>query len=193
MQNQIMKLMCFNLVFFWLFQLNAQERRTELGLVYNTETGYNLLMKQQLKYNQFLRVSLEIPNANFAYSGGNQNVFSAFNVGLSLGFEFHIPLAKRFTLYHGPEVTSRFSNYRAQDYYSNSIFAGIGYFTGLIFKLNDRLSLFGEVKHSFNFLNQSRERAGQGLTSVRSNYYFDSNLTFGATFNLKRNKRKKIS
>lgn len=179
-----MKLLSFTLTLLCLTHLSAQEKRTELGVTYNTDTGFNILVKEQLQYMMFIRGALEIPNANFAFSRNNEHVFSAFDVGASIGLEFHIPLSKRFMIYHGPELSGGFSNYSAQDINSNTLEVGIGYFTGAIFKMTDRLRLFAELKHGFNYQNQSNEWVGQRPKYNRSNYYFDSSLTAGATFSI---------
>jgi len=194
MQSQLMKLLSFSLVFFCLTCLNAQDnetqlerpkKRTEIGLTYQLGEGISLLFKQQLKEKMFLRSTM-----SGTFNGQAINSSYNFSVGGSLGLEFHIPLSEKLSLYHGPELTARYSQYGNGDTQITSQSLGVGYFFGLIFKVSDRFSIHGEINHSL-----SRYHSRTRYTPIRriSNVYsdFNTSLKVGATFNLKNNKKMK--
>ena len=201
MQNQLLKLVSFTLAILCLTNLTAQEsttkldnqnKRTEIGLTYEFGNGYSLLFKQQLKEKMFLRGTL-----NASFLGSNLMDTHNFGLGGSIGLELHIPLNQRWSLYHGPEISAKYSQFRAGDSSSNSISKsiGIGYFTGAIFKVTDRFSIFGEISHTYseNF-NTYTTTNPRNPNSTRSYTYndnsFRTSLKLGATFNLINNKKK---
>ena len=190
MQNQLLKLLSFTLAFFCFTQISAQQKRTEIGLTYNNDVGFSLLIKEQIKKKTFLRGFLNLPSGRFATEiNGAGNSFSAINVGGSLGLEIHVPLSKRFTLYHGPELSVQYARQNVNERISTNETFSVGYFTGAIFKVTDRLSIFGEVNSAFNFNNQI-SGSSQATTFQRRNYNLDSSLALGASFNLKGKKRQ---
>ena len=194
MQNQIMKLLSFSLIMFCLTSLSAQEvesqkrqtkKRTEIGLTYELGKGFSLLLKQQLKDKLFLRSTI-----SGSMIGRNLHDFYNFNLRGSLGLEFHIPLNDRLSLYHGPEISARYHQYSSGDTQITTQSLGIGYFSGVIFNVTDRFSIFGEVSHT---LFASHSRSHDSPLTSRSNVYsgFNTDLKIGATFNLKNNNKNK--
>ena len=203
MQNQLMKLLSFGLVFFCLTSLNAQDnetqleqpkKRTEIGLRYDRTEGLSILFKQELKKNMYFRSALKIPaSGGFTTRSRNSGTNSKyFTANLSAGLEFQVPLSKRWVFYHGPELDVSMSHYSYDGNYSNSYKVGVGYFTGMIFKVNDRVSLSAEVKHGWNYSwQESRNVLSENTSTLYRGLNFNSSLRIGATINLRSNKNKK--
>ncbi len=117
--------------------------------------------KRQLKNRTFLKIGLvNISASGYSHNRNNPTSFNtssfAFSAGLECGLEFRKTITKKFTFFHGPNISFTYNTSISQidnpalpasqrKTITQTYNGGIPYTLGLLFHLNDHILLTAEI------------------------------------------------
>lgn len=126
-----------------------------------------LQFKKQLSKKTYFRLSLVNLSYNEAFNGSaDPNLFPTnqinYSGGIQLGIEFRKPLAKKFALFHGPNLRSIYNlsvtKYldpavpsEKQKNKSETLQVGIPYTLGIMFNITPNILIATEINPSINY------------------------------------------
>jgi hypothetical protein len=159
---------------------NARIREYYISIANLSPVNIHLKYKKQIGANQFFKVGLVSLSANFSESYNNDAGLFAYTSdnysgGVSIGLEFRKVISKKFTFFHGPNLTGiyRFAvntnpnlystlvPYRAE---SNSVSILLPYTFGLLFHIRDNFYAAAEI-NPMVYVNYSESTMSAGTLS----------------------------
>jgi len=121
-----------------------QKGQHQLGLSFDLNRNFELTHRFALKDDLLLRTSLKTPRIAYTSNGRNTYV----GLGAALGIEKHMSIGRKWSAYYGAELGTFWGN-RSNSLKTQTI--NVSGFAGLKYNVNDRVSLFTEVKYGYNY------------------------------------------
>lgn len=169
-----------------------------VGLIYKRQSNNNRMFRSTLigsrnSYNQ----SVDVPNS----TSSNLSTWNGFNVQLTVGYEWNMPLNNKWLLYYGAEAgpTYGWNNSKNQNPYFDSSGQGtvshsqkyrtvggiIRPFSGLAYQITDRLSIAAETAIVASFYRSRNKMIDEHITSGYQSSNEHSYKTDGSSINYK--------
>lgn len=118
-----------------LNSLQAQEKKREIGIRLSPFAGTDLLLKKERKENKYRRIRLGVGPLGFAGIHDPDEIQLSLNA--FIGWEKRKELKENLYLIKGWEIGVRTSSFER----SGDLNLQLGYIIGLLYQLNDQLSI----------------------------------------------------
>jgi outer membrane autotransporter protein len=123
--------------------------KTEIGGYFNERTGLGLFVKKEIKPNTYLRLDLK------------KSIYSSYRNVLDVGFglEHYVPIANKFTFYHGANVNYAFTRLKTlgnENYTVQGM--SIGYRLGVKYDISNRMYIGADINPQIGISRSSKQQ-----------------------------------
>lgn len=120
----------------------------ELGARFSSLNDFDFIYKKQRSENKYLRLGLARITNSSAFVDGS--TLTTTNLGVSIGLEKRIPIAKKLKFFRGPvaSLSGSAQFLSGRDIYNVNI--GLNYVLGIMYEINDIFYVGADTAPGFN-------------------------------------------